>query len=363
MKKLIALIATAGMVAVMLFAVPTHKVFADSNDEAAIGAASSAITDLYTFLDDTKDLPTEEFFPKFVDKADVAKQVISRSYADLGQTTEIGERALKLQDVRANLADLKREISDWRDSAANKDPETFDSVSGQFGQTVDAYNASIDAFNAAAPDTGAAGTIFVIGMLGLAVALPIVLLVRNKKLKKKRSTTATEAANASLVISPRKFLLFSLATLNMYSLYWGWQSWEIVAKAENKKYHSTFRSWFLAFTSFDLFKKTKALAEHVGYTNDFNDQGRAAGLLGLFFTLSMVWRISNNVFIIIASIVLECVVMTLLVRPVLEAQAHYATHVKKPLLPLGKDLWPIGLGMFGIVLVLVTLVGEALGAY
>jgi hypothetical protein len=362
LKKRIILAITACLAIATLAFAPVASVFADSEDEAAIAATSSTITDLYTFLDDTHDLSAEEFFPKFADKADEAKQVVSGAYADLSQTSEIGQAAVAIQDIRSTMGELKVELSDWHDASVASNADEFDKVAERFDTTTDDYNAAIDAYNKIPPQKESNGMITGVAMLAAIVALPIVLLIRNKKLKAVRAQTFTKADNKSLAVTPRKFFLLNLVTLNMYVLYWGWRSWEIVAKTEEKKYHSTLRAWFFLITSFSLFKKTRALAESTGYTAKLKDQALAAGMTIVTVCVAIAGRLyGNNIFIFLGILLIQISAISLIVRPVLKAQAHYVAHVEKPLLPLGKDLWPIALMIIVGVFSLATIVEIALG--
>ena len=341
---------------------PSPVVHAYAADEEAIGSASIAIDELYTLIEKSADTPNEEFFPVFAEHADTTRQVISRTYADLGRTEEIEDAKIAIDGIRSSLSEMKKELSEWKEIALANDADAFDKMYAQFDATVGDYNSAIDTYNqsgSSESEDAFFGTLL-LGLLAIAIILPIIFAIRSKRLKV-RSKDLTIADNPTLAISTRKFMLLSALTLGLYLHYWAWQSWEIVAKANDKKYHSTIRAWFIPITAFSLFEKIHTHAKETGYKKSFNHRVLAVLLLLTFLAAAVLWQFQDNFAILIAVTIAEVALIILLVMPVLKVQRHFVMHTKKQLRPLGKDSVILFLITVSFYIVIFSLITTAVG--
>jgi hypothetical protein len=340
MKRLTALLSSLILLcSAFAFALPAPTAFADAMDDEAIATATDAVDELTFFVDESNDTSDEEFYKEFTQKLEETQQSINSAYADLGQTTETGSTYEKVQDVRNKLKVMKRQLGTWKESAEAKDSKRFDAVYLQFTETADEYYVAADEYYAAADSSVSAeesfGYILMAGAGGLVLS-PFVILWRRKKspLHKKNATVAD---NKLLIVSPTRFLVLNLLTGGVYAVYWAWSSWEIINKLEEKKYWTTIRAYFMAFTSFSLFKKLFTLAQSTGYKKDLDHQGLAVGVLLLAIAEGVIWSMFDNKLILIAAYVVVPALLTWLVMPILKLQKQYVTNTKQKFIPVGSD--------------------------
>jgi hypothetical protein len=347
-----------GLIVIVPFA---PKIFSGLTDEVAIATATSSVDKFQAFLKVSHEMPLKELFPKFIQQADAAEQGIDLSYTLLNQNAENGHKP-QLLAIRDGLGDVQNDLSAWRNAAAESDAAAFYDASVQYNTSVKNLNKAIHQRKPAFPfntteQHSTTGTSIAFALLAL--GLPILLIIRNKKLKERPA--ATHAENTTLTVSPRTFLLLNFLTLGGYMIYWGWQSWEVIAKVKGEKYHSTIRSIFIVFTAFSLFKQVRILASEAGYRVKLRDQLIAATMLLISVaTTPLFFLCKPTLLLMLVSVVAHIVIVTLLVSPVLKAQAYYAKHTSKTLLPLGKDLWPIGLATTSVVISIASIVDLAL---
>lgn len=321
------------------FALPAPTAFADTMDDEAIVTTTDAVNELLFFVDESSETSGEAFYAEFTQKLEETQQSVNSAYADLGQTTETGTTNEKVQKVRDKLKVMKRQLGTWKESAEAKDSKRFDTIYTQFTETANEYDVAADEYYAAADSSVSAeesfGYILMAGAGGLVLS-PFVIIWRRKKspLHKK---DATISDNKLLIVSPTRFLVLNLITGGVYAVYWAWNSWQIVNQLEEKKYWSTIRAYFMALTSFSLFKKLFTLAQSTGYKKDLDHQGLAVGVLLLAIVEGVTWNMFDNKLVLIAAAIVVPALLTWLVMPILKLQKQYLVNTKHKFVPVGSD--------------------------
>lgn len=325
--------------------------FADANDSSSIAEASQSIDALYDYANSIPENPDPAYYQTFTGKADETRRVVSRAHAELANTTEIGEAGDAVESIRLELSDMKKELTAWQAAAEAGDAEAFNNAYTDFDSTVNYYNSAVDAYNAALAKAMPT-SVAVLAVLVIFVAIPAWLVIRSVRYKKRVKRGAFKP-NKTLATSPTKFLILSFVTFGFYASYWAWRAWQIVGHEEKKKYFSTVRGLFIPLTAIALFPKIKKLAQDEGYKKNFKDQDLAALYFVIYGAATACGLLTENLFIIFGSTIVEVVLIWLISRPVIGALNHYLEHTTTKLQPIGND-WKLML-IFSISLTLVAL--------
>lgn len=150
-------------------------------------------------------------------------------------------------------------------------------------------------------------------------------------LVKTETTVKPTSSGVHQVLSVKKFFLFSLLTLGIYPVYWGWKNWEIVKRAKGLNVNPGARGFFIVFTSFSLFKEILSLAKDHGYKGNYIPWLLASGFLILNFINNAIGRTDEEIdfttFLIILSVLIALI--TLVTAPVINAMNYYLQHNKE----------------------------------
>jgi hypothetical protein len=152
-----------------------------------------------------------------------------------------------------------------------------------------------------------------------------------------------------LVVSPTKFIIFTIITFGLYLAYWGWRAWEVVrvSRGETYKTKSSVRGFFLNFSSFTLLPQLEELAVEAGYKRKHNYDVQL--LAGAYLAMNFIAARAPLVFSIPAAIIIP-----FLFLPSLQMFNYYVSHTKKELppkkanVPLIIVLIIVSVGLFAI---------------
>jgi hypothetical protein len=106
--------------------------------------------------------------------------------------------------------------------------------------------------------------------------------------------TDEDGEPAFFPVSVLKLALMSLCTLGLYELYWGYKNWKCANRLFRKDYSAAIRAFFLAFTSFGLFKHINEYSTSKGVPLP----GGSSGMATLFLILSLTWRLPDPYWLI-----------------------------------------------------------------
>ena len=312
-------------------------VHADTGDTEAIADTSAAVDKLYGLIQEATDITADPFVTAFTAELETARKTAASSYTALSLTTEKGQAATAVWEVQDALIELKKVLYAWPDIARAKDSQKFEAQFQKFDHAVDSYNLAVDSYNTTprAVDWPYLG--FGFTTLGLIVIGPVLLWWRSRVLRRRAELPAKTADNRRLLTNPRRFFVLTVLTCGLYACYWGWQSWEILQRVEERPYRTAARGLFISFTSFPLFRKLHELASATGYTKLSNHRNLAYGMLGLYL-LSLILSPAKNPYFILGSTLLFGVVEACLLLPAVRARNAYVQKANKPILHLGKDL-------------------------
>lgn len=145
---------------------------------------------------------------------------------------------------------------------------------------------------------------------------------------KTETTVKSTSSSTKQIISVKKFFLFSLLTLGMYPIYWGWKNWEILKRVRGLDVSSGVRGFFIVFTSFSLFKQILLLAKDHGYKGNYIPWLLATGFLILNLISNAMGRSDEKIdftaYLIITAILIGLI--TLVTAPVINAMNYFLNH-------------------------------------
>jgi len=136
------------------------------------------------------------------------------------------------------------------------------------------------------------------------------------------------------IVSPLKFVVFSVLTFGMYPSYWAWRVWETVRSSKNQNYRikSSVRGYFNIVSNFSLLPQLKELAEVKGYKSKA-DVRLVAGLYLLIRFLD--GRVS------LAVLCIGLIVEALILLPIVKMYNYYTEQTKGKYAPDKQNWWLI----------------------
>jgi hypothetical protein len=411
MKKIRALFTALAVMTMLVgtLGLTTNRAYADVNDDKALEQVNTAIDKLWQTMEGSP-VYSQRFYQSFAAQADETAKQMAAASQTMARSTETGEAAETVKELRNGVGAMHGELTKWRAAALAQNQAAFDAANEKFNTAIDRYNAAIDRYNAAAilvPGLTGTQWFYRLVLIG-AVLLSLVLFawarfrkaapeVKRARLKVALHSLwplAGAAVNyilyfhtpltvyygylgfvllgfipfgwaiwsyrhpqrdklnlpqTTVAIPLGKFLLLSGLTLGVYQVYWAWKAWETVGHAEGKRYRSAVRAIFVAFTALSLFPKMLALAKKEGYKKSYP----GVGLAVLYLALSLLALVPTSNWLHDGLDVLFMLVMfgalLLLPLPVVAAANFYATQAghKAKALPRNKR--------FIIVLVAISL--------
>lgn len=75
------------------------------------------------------------------------------------------------------------------------------------------------------------------------------------------------------LLTPRQFIILSIATFGLYDLWWIFKSWRFFRDREQSSIHSAMRTMFSVFYLIPLLKRIRAFAAETGYSTRFSPWG------------------------------------------------------------------------------------------
>jgi hypothetical protein len=130
-------------------ALPSAPVFAADNQEAQIAGVGEAIDGLWGFIDESADMPDEDFYPEVVYRIQDTEKKVGEVYDYLATTDESGAVAEAIAAIRSDVGNIHDQLGVLRQAALDKDSYGFDIANTDLEQLVEIYNSDIDAYTAA----------------------------------------------------------------------------------------------------------------------------------------------------------------------------------------------------------------------
>lgn len=327
LKKILTL-----LIAVILTvaAVPSAALAAGNTNVDYMTEVTESVDDLYTYLEYKSSSADEDFFTGFAEKAQNTAATIDNAYKNFSVETYADANSA-LADVTDHLMTLEAGLEDWRAAAIAQNVDEFNRVWDEFDENVGRYNKAIDSYNSSvARVDDLLGGITIAAFIALVAVLIAVPSTANIRLRR-----SLRKSNKSLVVSPLKFFALNVISLGLYSTYWAWQSWEVIAKIEQKKYSTVLRAYFMLFTVFSLYDKTSQLMTRI--KNKYSRRMLAAGVLAAVVVGNLAALQIGEGWAILVVYLAFLGVVTALFAPLLKAQNHYYGATQKKLLPLRSD--------------------------
>ena len=150
-------------------------------------------------------------------------------------------------------------------------------------------------------------------------------------------------AKNKAIISPLKFVIFSVVTFGMYPAYWAWRAWETVRRSKSQNYRitSSVRGYFNTISNFSLFPQLKELAEAKGYKSKAD-----VSLVAILYLVVRVLDGRLSFAVLCVGLVLEGLVLL----PMVKMLNYYTEQTKGKYAPDKQNWWLI------VVLAVVSVV-------
>lgn len=163
-------------------------------------------------------------------------------------------------------------------------------------------------------------------------------------------------------IEPGRFIAYSMLTLGVYTLYWGWQMWEVVRRQQGVtyKFRSSLRSLFLIFTVFKLFPYVEAYDAQHSNGRKWAPSGLALAVMYFVFVIAcniisykVKGPVGNLVFIPLATFG-----EAILLLPVVDAVSRLAKHNKKFMPPATVNTVLLGISIAAWIISIFIFLGS-----
>jgi hypothetical protein len=118
-------------------------------DEKALERVEKELDTLWTYVDDSKSLSNDVFYPEFVKRARHAQDEIAKTEQELTASTETREAKKAIDRLREDVEQIQVALIAWRAAAEAKDTLGFEDASFLLQSVIEIYNEDVDAYNSA----------------------------------------------------------------------------------------------------------------------------------------------------------------------------------------------------------------------
>ena len=99
----------------------------------------------------------------------------------------------------------------------------------------------------------------------------------------------TAEQSPAFAVSTTKFLVMSLATMNLYSVYWFYKHWQAIQRRTGKSLSPFWRAFFSVLWAYSCFKEFEDEAQRQGIRRPLSPWGLALG----WFVINMLSRLPD----------------------------------------------------------------------
>lgn len=146
MKKLNLCTSIVTASAIFVFMVFPSAAHATPRDEDAMETVATQLMGLWTFVDESTQLPDEQFYPEFSQRAAKAHTRISHAYDELNETTEVGAPKSSIQDIQHEITTILKQLDTWQAASKASDAAAFQAASDELSSTATSYNEAVASY-------------------------------------------------------------------------------------------------------------------------------------------------------------------------------------------------------------------------